>query len=215
MSAQSRSAQLPPLRPWPVILLLAALLVLPGCAGRDRTPGACRLPPRATTSVPRFVHPSTAHYLQRDKRWSEEPIGGSGKPLRTVGCVVCSLSMALAQHGIALPPARLNQELKKVDGFTSQGWLYWPAIAQVTAGRARAEIIWKPTLQAIEAALAAGHPVIVKVAPPPMLQHWVVLVGREGREFLMRDPLDTVPAVRPLSAIGSDILAVRIVKPLP
>ena len=72
--------------------MLAALLILAGCARRDQTPGACKLPPRAKEEVPRFVHASRAHYFQRDKRWAAEPIGGSGKPLGAVGCTLCCLS---------------------------------------------------------------------------------------------------------------------------
>ena len=188
------------------------MICLTGCARRNDAPGACRLPARAKEPVPRFVHSSRVHYVQRDKRWANEPIGGSGKPLRAVGCTLCCLSMALHQQGIDLTPAELNRDLKKVDGFTSKGWLYWPAITQVTEGRVRAEIVWHPTLRDIDQALAAGNPVIVKVAPPPMIQHWVLLVGRDGREFLMKDPLDETWTVKPLSSLGSDILAVRVVK---
>ena len=141
-----------------------------------------------------------------------EPIGGSSKPLGTVGCTVCCLSMALAQHGIDLTPSELNRALKKADGFTAKGWLFWPAIAQVTGGRARAEILWRPTLRQIEEELAAGNPVVVKIAPPPMIQHWVLLVGRDGRDFLVKDPLDGPARTKVLSALGSPILAARVVK---
>src|SRR6186997_253292 len=78
--------------------LLAALVFLSGCA--DSTPGACRLAPRTQEPVWRFVLSSRVHYLQRDRRWAADPIGGSEKPLGAVGCTVCCLSMALAQHGI-------------------------------------------------------------------------------------------------------------------
>jgi hypothetical protein len=170
------------------------------------------LPPRAEHPVARFVHSSGAHYLQRDKRWAAEPIGGSGKPLRNVGCTLCCLSMALAEQGIDLRPPELNRALKQVDGFTAKGWLLWPAVTQVTGSRARAEIVWDPKLHDIDEALAAGDSVIVKVAPPPMIQHWVLLVGRSDREYLMKDPLDESRTVKPLSSLGSPILAVRVVK---
>jgi hypothetical protein len=45
-----------------------------------------------------------------------------------------------------------------------------------------------------------------------MFQHWVLLVGRDGHEFLMKDPLDATRSVRPLSSLHSPILAVRVVK---
>src|SRR5687767_9736759 len=91
------------------VLMLAALISLPGCALRERTPVECRLAPRAKEPVPRFVLSSRVHYLQRDKRWASDPIGGSGKPLRAVGCTICCLSMALAQHEVDCTPAELNR----------------------------------------------------------------------------------------------------------
>ena len=199
-------------RPWSVAMVVASLLCLAGCANRGGTPGACRLPARAKKPVPRFVHPSRVHFAQRDPRWANERIGGSGKPLSAVGCTLCCASMALTEQGIRTTPAQLNRQLKAVDGYTAKGWLYWPAIERATAGRARAEIVWKPRNRDIEQALADGNPVIVKVAPPPMFQHWVLLVGREGQEYLMRDPLDASGSLSPLSSLGSKILAVRVMK---
>ena len=70
----------------------------------------------------------------------------------------------------------------------------------------------EPTLGDIKQALALGQPVLVKVAPAGMVQHWVMLAGRDGREFLMRDPLDQTKSFKPLSSLGSEILAVRIAK---
>ena len=197
---------------WVAAILLALCALISGCANGGGTPGACRLASRAKESVPRFVHASPVHYAQRDVRWAKEPIGGSGKPLGAVGCTICCASMGLTAKGIQTTPALLNRQLKAVDGYTEKGWLYWPAIERATGGRARAEILWKPTNRDIEQALADGNPVIVKVAPPPMTQHWVLLVGREGREYLMRDPLDAARLVRPLSSLGSEILAVRVIK---
>jgi ABC-type bacteriocin/lantibiotic exporter with double-glycine peptidase domain len=170
------------------------------------------LAPRAKESVPRFVLSSRVYYSQRDKRWAAEPIGGSGKPLKAVGCAVCCLSMALAQHGIERTPAELNRALKAAEGYSSKGWIRWAALEPATDGQSRAEILWHPTNHEIEACLAAGNPVLVKVAPPPMIQHWVLLVGRDGQDYLMKDPLDETKTVKPLSSLASDILAARVVK---
>src|SRR5215204_2562868 len=104
MSASSAGTPAPRRGASAAVALVVSLLLLPGCALRDQTPGACKLPPRAEHAVARFVHRSGAHYLQRDKRWAAEPIGGSGKPLCAVGCTLCCLSMALAEQGIDLSP---------------------------------------------------------------------------------------------------------------
>ncbi len=188
--------------------------LLGGCATptvNTRQP-ECRLSPRTPDSCPRFVLPSPIHYLQHDKRWASDPIGGSGKPLKNVGCAICCLSMALASYGIEYTPGELNRALKQVGGYNENGWVYWRAIEPVTGRKAYVEWVCDPGLSDITQALALGQPVVVKTAPPGMVQHWVLLVGRDGREFLMRDPLDQTKSLKPLSSLGSKILAVRVVK---
>ena len=199
-------------RVWSICTLAGLWFGVSGCVLRDPAPGACRLPAKASAAVPRFVLSSPVHYAQRDRRWAADRIGGSGKTLYAVGCTICTLSMALAEHDVHLTPAQLNQALKKVDGYSSKGWVRWGAVLAATNRRAHAEILWHPSSGAIESALAAGNPVVVKVAPPPMLQHWVLLVGRDGYEYLMKDPLAPPSKLKPLSSLGSDILAVRVVK---
>jgi hypothetical protein len=44
--------------------------------------------------------------------------------------------------------------------------------------------------------------------------HWVLLVGREGREYLMKDPLGDGRTLGLLSSYNSNILAVRVVEKL-
>lgn len=198
-------------------LAAAALLAFPACTASHpkrvyTRPPECRLAPRTPDFTPRFVLSSRAHYLQKDPRWANDPIGGSGKPLREVGCAICCLSMALSQYGIHRTPAQLNRDLKQSDGYNDHGWVYWAAIESLTHGQTRVDWIQNATHRDIESALATGQPVLVKVAPPKMLQHWVLLVGRDGHEFLMKDPLDPGQKPKPLSTLRSQILAVRIVK---
>lgn len=185
-----------------------------GCAAPSvkTRPPECHLPPRTREASPRFVLPARVHYLQHDARWAADPIGGSGKPLQNVGCAICSLSMALAQYNIDCTPGELNTALKQSNGYNENGWVYWNAIVPLTGGQVHVD--WKehPTHRDITAALALGQPVVVKVSPPGMPQHWVLLVGRDGREFLMKDPLNKQKTLQPLSSHGSEILAVRIVK---
>src|SRR5436190_18759895 len=183
-----------------------------GCAAPTVTtrPPDCHLPPRSLDSSRRFVLSSRIHYLQGDARWAADPIGGSGKPLQNVGCAICCLSMALAECGIDRTPGQLNADLKRIGGYNEKGWVEWNAIGPVTGGKVQIEWVQKPTLRKIERALARGEPVLVKVAPAGM--HWVLLAGRDGQEFLMKDPLDATKSFKPLSSLGSEILAVRIVK---
>lgn len=197
-------------------LALAAWWFLPGRRSEVRLAAAA--PASTESAPPEFVPRDEAPagigpiYLQTDPRWADDAIGGSRESLRRVGCTVCSVSMALAYHGIDLDPGELNRRLKEADGYTLRGWLKWDAVRQVTDGRVRVELPSNPTQQTIDDALAAGDPVIVKVILRSGIQHWVLLVGREGNEYLMKDPLGDGRNLQHLSTIGSEIHAVRIVR---
>ena len=190
-----------------LLLVVAAWWFLPGRRSEVRL--------AAVTMEPVPHEPERADvgpiYLQTDPRWADDAIGGSRESLKRVGCTVCSVSMALAHHGIDLDPGELNRRLKEVDGYTLRGWLKWDAVRQVTDGRVRVELPPNPTHDTIDDALAAGDPVIVKVILQSGIQHRVLVVGREGNEYLMKDPLGDGRNLQPLSTIGSEIHAVRIV----
>jgi len=172
------------------------------------------LSPWADEAVPRFILAAETIYLQADPQWAHEKIGGSGEELRAVGCTNCCLCMALAQHGIVLNPAELNQKLIQADGYTERGWINWDTLRDISQKRVRIDIPENPTHRDINAALAAGNPILVKILYRPGVLHWVLLVGRDGREYLMKDPLGDGKNVGVLSAYHSDILSVRIVAKL-
>lgn len=170
------------------------------------------LSPLSTEAVPRATLPVEPIYSQTDPRWADEKIGGSAEPLRQVGCTLCCLSMAFAHHGVSLDPLQLNRKLKEADGYTSRGWVKWDAIRRVSGQRLRVELTQSPSNRKIEKALGDGNPVLVKILLRSRAQHWVLLVGRDQKEYLMKDPLAREKRLQPLSSLGSDILAVRIVR---
>ena len=66
----------------------------------------------------------------------------------------------------------------------------------------------------IDDALAKGDPVLVKVILHSGAQHWVLLVGRDQTDYLIKNPLGDGKTLDKLSSLGSDILAVRLIKRL-
>jgi ABC-type bacteriocin/lantibiotic exporter with double-glycine peptidase domain len=163
-------------------------------------------------AVPRSVLPTEPIYLQTDPKWAGEKIGGSGEPLRWVGCTICCLSMALAHHGMQEDPGTLNRKLKESNGYNYRGWVKWETLRRITAERVRVILPQNPSHRDIDTALAEGSPVLVKVVLRSGVQHWVLLVGRDQKEYLMKDPLGDGKSLRPLSTLGSDILAVRVIR---
>lgn len=154
----------------------------------------------------------TIQYLQKDARWENDTVGGSGERLARVGCTVCSLAMALDHYGVKTTPKELNDVLKQNDGYTLRGWLKWNAVPNLTAGRMTMDYIGAPTHGRIDQALKNNQPVIAKVFINGIIPHWVLIVGKEGDDYLMRDPLGDGKTVQRLSEYGSKIYAMRTLR---
>lgn len=156
----------------------------------------------------------TRSYLQNDDRWKDEKIGGSGEKLGDVGCAICSLAMALGHFDIHYTPKELNDQLKTNGGYTWRGWLKWQAISTITGNKITVQTVGKPSHADIDAALRVGNPVVAKLLMNGTVPHWVLIVGKKGTEYLIRDPLGDGRTLEPISKYDSDIFGVRIVKPV-
>jgi hypothetical protein len=137
----------------------------------------------------------TKALYQNDPKWKNVKLGHDKKEtIGTWGCLLTSMTMVVNGLGFDETPQSLNTKLKKAGGF--QGTLVIPAALPsifpgiVYKGHHPCEKTPAPLSQ-IDAALAAGMPVIVQVdwSPKADLQtHWVVLYGKENGRYLMKDP---------------------------
>ena len=163
------------------------------------------------TALTNFAALPTPHYLQRDPQWKDDTIG-SGETLAKVGCTVSSLAMALESYGVSFTPGMLNAALKTNGGYTRRGWLVWSAVEKISDGKASVRALDKPTHADLDAALQARQPVLAKVFINKIIPHWVLVSGKDGTNYLMRDPLDETKSLRPLASYGSEVYGVRIVE---
>jgi len=152
----------------------------------------------------------TALYRQTDPRWKDQRIGGSFEKIEDVGCTLSASSMALSHFGFNFDPATLNKALIAKRGYTKRGWLIWKAISKVTDHRVQVFIPRKVNYTHIDKALKANQPVLVKVKYFGMFNHWVIVVGKQGKEYLIKDPLGKTSDVEKLSKFTSGIYAIRI-----
>ena len=195
------------------IPLLIALAVLGTAAWQFRERNSPPISAQGGESFPNRMVIEVVPYLQTDDRWKNEKIGGSGERLGDVGCAVCSLAMALDRFGVHYTPSELNDRLKANDGYTWRGWLKWQAISTVADGKIVVEAVRKPSHVDIDMALKNKNPVIAKLLINGGVPLWVLIVGKQGTNYLMRDPMGDVLSLDPVSKYGSDIFGVRIVKP--
>jgi hypothetical protein len=156
-------------------------------------------------------------FRQSDERWSDDSLGGvpDNGTLGGEGCAVAAAAMVFKFYGIETDPQQLNWFLTAVDGYTEQGWLYWDRAAWLAPNRVRHIYEDLPSYQLIDSNLAHGNPVIVRVRLANGVTHFVVIAGKDGFDYLVRDPGGgAAKGFYPLRELNSDIEALRFYQPL-
>lgn len=198
-----------PQRSIPVIVVFAFL-----AAGAwwvyDWTARSDSLPARGGLWFPVTVLNDVPHFAQNDERWAEDNLGPTPGTLGREGCAVASAAMVLASYGADIDPGRLNAHLRDNGGFTDRGWLYWEKACAYPP--ALAEHVYEDNAShfLIDWNLFCGNPVIVRLRYPNGVTHFVVIVGKTGFEYLIRDPgPGHEKGIYFLSEFGSPIKALR------
>jgi hypothetical protein len=149
-------------------------------------------------------------FFQADRRWGGDILGPGPTTLAEEGCALTSAAMVLASYGADVDPKRLNDFVTHHEGFTPEGWLYWEAAAAYPPAIARKAYEDKPSYALIDLELLQGNPVIVRIRLPSGTTHFVVIAGKRGFDYLIRDPGGRGSrGVYPLADIGRPIEALR------
>lgn len=160
------------------------------------------------------------HFAQTDPRWGEKSLGGeSGETLAEAGCAVASAAMVLAYRGVDVDPDRLNIFLKAIPGgYTRQGWIEWYKAAEYDP-RLTAQLLphyeAAPSRFYLDWNLICGNPVIVRLKSRNRWRsnHFMVVVGKKGRDYLVQDPgVNDSQGVYPLKNYCPWIDAIRFYK---
>lgn len=139
-------------------------------------------------------------YYQNDPQWKDVKIGTDAHmTIGMVGCLLTSLTMVMNHFGAKETPLSLNQRMVASGGFNG-AWIKSAMVPsqypQLGVKRQKyVECKNKPAPMAdIDTGLAAGSLVVVQVdreedrAFEDEDGHWVVLVQKEGDDYLMWDP---------------------------
>lgn len=154
-------------------------------------------------------------FRQGDERWRGDLLGPTQHTLGAEGCAVSSAAMVLASYGCDTDPQRLNAYCQRHHGFTPQGWLYWEVAAEIAGGRVRHAYEDRPSYDLIDAQLARGNPVIIRLRLASGITHFVVIAGKQGWDYLIRDPgAGAAKGLYPLRELGSNIEALRFYEKL-
>ncbi len=171
--------------------------------------GGLYFPKRVVIPVPAFT--------QGDPRWSLELLGSTYETLGQAGCAVTSAAMVLSAYGVDTDPERLNQYLIATSGYTDDGSLYWEKAAAIApAGQVEKAYEDPPSYALIDQNLLAGNPVIVRLKLQNGRTHFVVIVGKEGWDYLIQDPArSSTFGVYPLRDLTGRIEALRFYRVVP
>lgn len=149
------------------------------------------------------------YYRQADPAWATLPVGSDGETMAAVGCTLTSIAMGLSGLGHPLTPGEVNEKLTQNGGFTKNGYVIWGKVATLTEGAI--EVVTVDNSYArLDRELAANRPVIVKVLLGGVVQHWVLVVGKERQEYIALDPLNKAKQPVPLSSLSNKIYAMRV-----
>ncbi|MBA3883779.1 MAG: C39 family peptidase [Chthoniobacterales bacterium] len=175
------------------------------------------LPPRGGRYYFQRVELPVPSFRQGDEKWHADALGEvpENGTLGSAGCAVAAAAMVFQSYGIDTDPQQLNWFLTEVGGYTQQGWLYWERASWWAPDRVRHVYEDLPSYQLIDSNLARGNPVIVRVRFSSGITHFVVIAGKDGFDYLIRDPgAGAVKGLYPLRELGSDIEALRFYVPL-
>jgi Peptidase_C39 like family len=203
-------------RRWFFISFLLVLLIAVLAVRIDWT-WKRKLSPRGGRYFFHRVELAVPSFRQSDEKWRDDPLGGiaANGTLGGEGCAVAAVAMVLKFYGVETNPQELNWFLTSVDGYTERGWIYWDRAAWFAPDRVRHVYEDLASYKLIDSNLASGNPVIVRVRLRSGVTHFVVIAGKDGFDYLVRDPgAGAAKGLYPLRDLGSDIEGLRFYEPI-
>lgn len=170
--------------------------------GKGMAPSGGLYMPRKVIAVP--------YFHQSDERWRHDKLGEGESTLSQEGCAVTCAAMVLGSYGVDTDPGRLNKQLTGNNGFEKKQLIKWESAAEVTGDVARKAYEDDPSFKLIDEQLARSNPVIIRLNAKSGGTHFVVVVGKDGYDYLILDP--SAPkdkGIYPLREYGSTVQALR------
>jgi hypothetical protein len=136
----------------------------------------------------------TQNLYQNDEKWKNTKLGNSTETIGGWGCLLTSVTMMLNGIGYIETPETVNEKMKKAGGFQGALFIpgYLPYIWPNAAYRDMQPCENSPApIAQIDAALAAGKPVILQVdwnKQAGIQTHFVLVKEKKGNDYVLYDP---------------------------
>ena len=144
------------------------------------------------------------YFSQKDPKWKDTKLGTSTvSTIGGYGCLLCDVASVLTYYGKDTDPLRLNEDLKKVNGFYNGSYLIYGAVTDIYEdvtmdwGNFIDYSLIPADLQKIDSILLSKRPVICKVDFKPetseLNEHWITIIGKtEDGQYICIDPIDGI-----------------------
>ncbi len=201
---------------WGLLAIALACLIAAGTAGGIYEFGKRQLPPSGGCYFVQRTELPVPLYLQGDPAWGKDQLGESVHTVGQVGCAMTSAAMVMKFYGIDTDPGRLNVFLREHGGYDEDNDLRWEGPTALAPDQVRHAYEDLPSYYLMDTSLLHGNPVIVRLRLSNGITHFVVVMGKEGFDYLIRDPSmnGLRKGVYPLKEIGSNIEALRFYEKL-
>ena len=136
----------------------------------------------------------TQNLYQNDDKWKNVKLGNSSVTMGEWGCLLTSVTMLLNGIGYDETPESVNKKMKQAGGFHDA--LFIPSVVPLVWSNCiyrdmqKCESYPAPIAQ-IDAALAAGKPVILQVDWSKQVgvqTHFVLVKEKQGNDYVIYDP---------------------------
>ncbi len=136
----------------------------------------------------------TQNLYQNDEKWQNVKLGNSSITIGKWGCLLTSVTMMLNGIGHNETPETVNEKMKRVGGFDGPLFIpsFLPYVWANCGWRAMQDCKSYPApIADIDAALAAGKPVILQVdwsKEVDVQTHFVLVKEKKGDDYVIYDP---------------------------
>ena len=96
--------------------------------------------------------------------------------------------MVAAFYGVKTDPQMLNAFLTRTGGLDDEGMIDMSQVPAIAPNQWKLVYDGAPDYQLIDSNILKGNPVIAVIPLSHGEYHFVVIVGKEGRDYLIRDP---------------------------
>ena len=170
------------------MLLLVLVIGLSSPLPAAETAASPAIPSRGGRYFAHRVQLPVTDFAQDDPRWGQERLGPSTDTLADQGCTLTSVVMVLNYYHVRCDPSVLNRFLFRHDGYDDEGLLDFDRVVAFAPDQVQLVFEGDPSYQALDRNLLAGHPVIVQIMLSGGYRHFVVVMGKQGYDYLVRDP---------------------------